>query len=170
MSRQSTALTAASGEHYVAYKLSAMGYPVAMTRGGSPTVDLMVGDLAGHAVSIQVKTSRWARRQYVRSNTKNRWEWDVGHKVMYIRSDTIFYAFVDLKWGSSQPPDVFIVPSNIVADAIKPEFKRAMFWIMEGFAEHFQERWDRITERLTPVEPVGTAPDTEQEDAEEPGG
>jgi hypothetical protein len=66
MSRQSTALTAAAGEHYVAYKLSAMGYPVAMTRGGSPTLDLMVGDLSGHSVSIQVKTSRWAHHRYVR--------------------------------------------------------------------------------------------------------
>jgi len=74
---------------------------------------------------------------------------------MSIRSDTILYAFVDLKWGSS-PPDVFIVPSYVVADAIKPEFKRAMFWIMDAYAESFQERWDRITQRLTPVEPRDT--------------
>jgi hypothetical protein len=52
-----------------------------------------------------------------------------------IRSDSIFYALVDLKWGSSQPPDVFIVPSQVVADAIgqafksEPALKRRMFWI-----------------------------------------
>ena len=154
----STVLTGAAGEHYVAYKLSAMGFAVAMTRGGSPTVDLMVGDLSGHAVSIQVKTARWAHRQYVRSNAKNRWEWDVNYKVVNIRSDSIFYAFVDLKGDTSQSPDVFIVPSHIVADAIerdtKPSDKRIMFRIHESFAENFQERWDRITERLTPAEPV----------------
>ena len=49
-----TALIAAAGEHFVAYRLSAMGYPVALTRAGSPTVDLMVGDLAGNAaISLQ---------------------------------------------------------------------------------------------------------------------
>ena len=152
MSRQSTVLTGAAGEHYVAYKLSVMGYAVAMTRGGSPTVDLMVGDLSGNAVSIQVKTSSWARRAYVRSNAKNHWEWDVGHKVIGIRSESILYAFVDLKVGSGQPPDVFIVPSRIVADVIKPEFKRAMFWIWDISAEHFLERWDYIATQLKPIE------------------
>lgn len=51
-----TALIAAAGEHFGASRLSAMGYPVALTRGGSPTVDLMVGDVAGNAaISLQRK-------------------------------------------------------------------------------------------------------------------
>jgi hypothetical protein len=45
-----------------------------------------------------------------------------------------------------------------------------MFWIPETAAENYQERWDLITERLTPVDPVDTAPDTEPDEAEEPGG
>jgi len=57
MAKRATTLTGAAGEHYVAYKLSAMGYPTALTRGGSPVIDLMVGDLSGNgSVSIQVKT------------------------------------------------------------------------------------------------------------------
>lgn len=33
MPERPTALTAAAGEHFVAHRLSAMGYPVALTRG-----------------------------------------------------------------------------------------------------------------------------------------
>lgn len=159
MGRSSTALTGAAGEHFVAYKLSAMGYPVAMTRGGSPTIDLMVGDLSGHAaVSIQVKTSRWAYRRFVKSPEKNHWEWDVSHKARLVRSESIFYAFVDLKWGTSEQPDVFIVHSRFVADVIQPEWKKPMYWVMESSAEHHKERWDYITDRLTPNEPLSEPP------------
>ena len=45
MPKRATTLTGAAGEHYVAYKLSLLGFPTALTRGGSPVIDLMVGDL-----------------------------------------------------------------------------------------------------------------------------
>jgi len=65
MPERATALTGAAGEHYVAFYLSALGYPVALTRGGSPTVDIMAGSLDGeHTISIQVKTSNWAKRDF----------------------------------------------------------------------------------------------------------
>ncbi|MGD0199145.1 MAG: hypothetical protein ABSD27_00185 [Bryobacteraceae bacterium] len=120
-----------------------MGYPVALTRGGSPTVDLMVGDLKGQAaVSFQVKTASSARR-------KDRWEWDVGRKALDLRGDSIFYAFVDLKGDHpNQLPDVFIVPSNLVASWLKPEWKRLMYWILDRDADNYRERWDLITSRL----------------------
>lgn len=72
MTKRSTALIGAAGEHYVAFRLSALGFPVALTRGGSPTVDLMVGDLEGQAaLSFQVKTSSGAWRSFKRSNEKD---------------------------------------------------------------------------------------------------
>jgi len=147
--KRSTALTAAAGEHFVAFKLSAMGYPVAMTRGGSPTIDLMVGDINGQAaVSIQAKTSSGARRQYKRNLKNNHWEWDVGAKALTLRGDSIFYVFVDLKWDTAQIPDVFIVPSKIVAEWVKPHFSRFMFWIMESEADKYRERWEFIGNKL----------------------
>ena len=161
MTKRSTALTGAAGEHYVAYKLSAMGYAVAMTRGGSPTVDLMVGDLSGHAVSIQVKTSWHARREPVRSSVKNRWEWDVSHKAINIRSDTILYAFVDLKGNPDNTPDVFIVPSHVVADVVanmRPNEPRPMIWLRDAEAEQYREHWNFITDRLTQTEPMDIVP------------
>ena len=152
MPKRATALTGAAGEHFVAFHLSAMGFPVALTRGGSPTVDLMVGDLSGSAaVSIQVKTSNWAWRQFKRKPDNNHWEWDVGKKGMFLRGDAIFYAFVDLKWDGEKPcrPDVFIVPSKVIADAFGPNWSRYMFWIKEAEASKYRERWDLISGRLS---------------------
>ncbi len=151
MPKRPTALTAAAGEHYVAYYLSALGYPVALTRGGSPTVDLMVGDVSGDdVVMIQVKTSSGARRDFKRVAEKNRWEWDIGKKAMRLRSDNVFYAFVDLKWGAGQDPDVFIVPSTVVADRLGEGWSRYMHWIMDDQQSNYHNRWDLITEKLGP--------------------
>lgn len=160
MPERATALTGAAGEHFVAYRLSAMGFPVALTRGGSPTVDLMVGDLGGSAaVSIQVKTSNRARRSSKTSPENNHWEWDVGRKGLNLRGDSIFYAFVDLRWKADKraQPDVFVVPSRVVADkfALKPNRTRYMFWIMEADTGQYLERWDLITAMLTSLaEPI----------------
>lgn len=122
-----------------------------MTRGGSPTVDLMVGDISGDdAVMIQVKTSNWARRDFKRVIEKNRWEWDIGKKAMKLRSENVFYAFVDLKWGTGQDPDVFIVPSATVADRLGDDWSRYMHWIMDVQRDDYHERWDLITDRLGP--------------------
>ena len=152
MPKRATALTGAAGEHFVAFHLSAMGFPVALTRGGSPTVDLMVGDLTGSAtISIQVKTSNWAWRAFKKKPENNHWEWDVGKKGLHLRSENIFYAFVDLRWVADKParPDVFIVPSSVVADKFGPNWSRYMFWIMESEASKYRERWDLITGKLS---------------------
>lgn len=84
-----TAQIAAAGEHFVAYKLSSMGFLAALTRGGSPTVDLLVGSDSGHAaVSLQVKTSAGAWRKYKRKPEKNHWEWFVGSKADALRGES----------------------------------------------------------------------------------
>jgi len=129
-----------------------MGFPVALTRGGSPTVDLMVGDPRGSAtISIQVKTSNGAWRAFKKKPENNHWEWDVGKKGLDLHSENIFYAFVDLRWVADKPacPDVFIVPSSAVADSLEPNSSRYMFWIMENEASKYRERWDLITGKLS---------------------
>ena len=151
MPERATALTAAAGEHFVAYRLSAMGFPVAMTRGGSPTIDLMVGSISGSTTtSIQVKTSNWANRRFKKKPEKNSWEWDVGKKALEINSENIFYAFVDLRWDKAKnnTPIVFIVPSKDVHSFVKPDWSRYMFWILEKNSNMYLERWDLLTSRL----------------------
>lgn len=111
----------------------------------------MVGDLAGNsAVSIQVKTSNWAWRSYKRKIEKSHWEWDVGKKGLSLRGKSIYYAFVDLKWSDSKlaTPDVFIVPSTVVADFLQPEWSRYMFWIKPKESDKYFENWGMITDAL----------------------
>jgi len=151
MPRIPSTLTGAAGEHFVACRLSALGYPTALTRGGSPTVDLMVGSKTGQAtISIQVKTSNWAWRGFKRKSERNHWEWDVGRKGLELVSNNILYAFVDMRWNdqSFALPDVFIVPSSVVADFLKPDWSRFMFWIMQNDKSNYHERWDFITNIL----------------------
>lgn len=173
MSKRATSLTGAAGEHYVAYKLSAMGYPTALTRGGSPVIDLMVGDIGGNgSISIQVKTSSSARRVFKRDKNKdkNRWEWDVGCKGKTLKGASIFYAFVNLKGTPSSirnpHPEVFIVPSADVASYLERPMSRYMFWIKDKDKERYLEAWHLITERL--LGPVPADPNDEVEsDVEE---
>lgn len=138
---------------------------MALTRGGSPTVDLMVGDASGEGtVSLQVKTSNWAWRGRKRAPETSFWQWDVGVKARTLRGESIFYAFVDLRsFSESLPPttlpQVFIVPSKIVADALGTGWSRYMFSISHTRKDEFYERWDLITSRLTPVlEPSTSEP------------
>jgi hypothetical protein len=155
MPKRATTLTGASGEHYVAYKLSALGYPTALTRGGSPVIDLMVGDLSGsNTISIQVKTSSNAKRNYKRKVNmhKNHWEWDVGAKGKHLKGDSIFYTFVNLKGTPSDTnnphPEVFIVSSNDVSKYLDRKMSRYIFWIKESDGAKYQEKWSLITNLL----------------------
>lgn len=78
MPRHPTSITGAAGEHFVAARLAAMGYVVALTRGGSPTADILVSTQSSdRTIALQVKTATWARRDYkrARSQPNNHWEW-----------------------------------------------------------------------------------------------
>ena len=149
MPKRATALTGAAGEHFVAYKLSHLGYPVALTRGGSPTVDIMVGDVSGNAsVSIQVKTSNNACRVYKKHPENNKWLWEVGEKARTLKGENIIYAFVDLKGNPEENPDVYLVPSNIVAFHTADQVSRIMFGICEKDGNQIRNDWTLITNKL----------------------
>jgi hypothetical protein len=156
-----TALTGCAGEHFVAYRLSDMGYLVALTRGGSPSVDLMVGTPDGReTVTIQVKTASNAFYSPKRKPENSNWYWPVGSKARGFRGKSVFYAFVDLKRGdgkhSKQPPmpDVFIVPADFVAGHLNgyPKENPTRFWfdIVEKDKEKWHEAWPLIEDALTP--------------------
>ena len=152
MAKRATALTAAAGEHYAAFMLSQMGYPAALTRGGSPAIDLMVGNTSGSAtVSLQVKTSSGAWRQYKRKPENNHWEWTVGNIAKTLNSNSVFYVFVDLKWSDdhAETPDIFIVPSKIVYNAFEnTDWSMNVYWIMEDDKSKYFNNWKPITKRL----------------------
>jgi hypothetical protein len=119
----SGALTGCAGEHFIAYRLSAMGYHVALTRGGVPFVDVLVGTADGrNAVAVQVKTKNEAFSPATKKDPTSCWYWQI--KPNEFRGKSAFYAFVDLKGGTGEVqspmpmPDVFIVPADIVAAKI----------------------------------------------------
>ncbi len=154
-------LIGCAGEHFVAYRLSAMGYLVALTRGGSPSVDLMVTTPNGKkTVTIQVKTATQAFLRVKRKPEQSCWYWPVGSKALDLSGESVFYAFVDLKGDTGEPsgemkmPDVFIVPADFVRNHLnifpKPPKKPTGFWfdIFEKDKEKWHENWDLIKTRL----------------------
>lgn len=151
MPQRPTSLTAAAGEHYVAYLLLTVGYSVALPRAGTPGFDILVSDERGtKAVGLQVKTADWARRERKKNPKDSFWEWDVGARSRTLKGEDLLYMFVDLKGGVDARPDVFAVPSTFVAQRMDRDMKRYMFWIMEDEAPAFRDWWKPIEERLGP--------------------
>jgi len=156
MPNRANALTAAAGEHYVAYRLSRMEYLVGLTRSGSPSVDLMVcHPEKGTQVSIQVKTSKFAHR-YERRKKIEYWAWRVGKQVASLPGDSIVYAFVSLEGDKGDPIcRTFIVPSKEVAARVETDGPNAYWFITDGFAiddkneKKWLEDWRLITDTLT---------------------
>jgi len=100
------ALIGAAGEYYVAFRLLARRYTVALTPRRTTSIDLIVANpKTGKSVTVQTKTMENA---FVRS--KDLWNWRVG-KLRKPHA-SFFYIFIDLKNDPSQTPDVFIVPSG----------------------------------------------------------
>src|SRR5689334_8212230 len=109
--RGASNLTAAAGEHYVAYKLSCMGFIAALPRGGSMGIDILVSNSDGsRTLAIQVKTTNWAMRTRGRGQNKAPYElqFPLGYKSAKINNPNLIFAFVDLHGlqGATQP-DVY---------------------------------------------------------------
>jgi hypothetical protein len=160
--QRNNASTCCAGEHYVAYQLSVRGYLVALTRGGSPSIDLMVATSDGQkAVTIQVKTATNASVPCKRKPENSLWNWPVGSKALDLSGESVFYAFVDLREGTEKAaksmlmPEVFIVPAEFVREHLnpfpKPPKKPTTFWfdIFEKDKEKWHENWDLIEAGLS---------------------
>lgn len=147
-----TALTAATGEHYVAFQLCKRGYSVGLTRGGSPGIDLFVTNQKGSkSVLIQVKTKVGAYNERKRKHETSYWDWFVGKVGWKLKDNRILYAFVNLKKRSDESPEVFIVPSKDVIHYLGP---RHSAWSIPSFRidwnekDKYLERWDIIKKLL----------------------
>ncbi len=144
-------LIGTAGVYHVASELATRGFHAAVTYGNAPTVDILVGRLDGAVMlSLQVKTSHGAIRTRGRGDAKSphHYEWDVGEKSATLHRPDLFFAFVDLKSGSDQKPDVFIVPSKVIFDSFNnPYFKsgKPRFWRWHpkvNDIEQFRNNWD----------------------------
>ena len=115
MAKRSGILIGTAGVYHVASQLAQQGFHAAVTFGNAPSVDILVASQDGSSpISLQVKTSHWALRNRGRGSRKepHHYEWDVGEKSGKLNQRSLFFAFVDLKLGTGNLPDVFIVPSS----------------------------------------------------------
>lgn len=108
------------GEHYVLYKLirECKDVNAVLATPNTDTVDIHAADKAGKPFAVQVKTKA------------NSHKWFLTAKHEDIEDPGLFYAFVDLGWDFDAekpkndppdikcPPEVFIVPSEVVARAV----------------------------------------------------
>jgi hypothetical protein len=115
MASQSTLLGAA-GEHHVMSELLRRGYIAALAPQGVPNADIVVTDVNGARLcSIQVKTRR---------DIGSDGGWHMKAKHEQIKSDRLFYCFVDFGKDFAARPLVFLLPSPLVAEILTESHKR----------------------------------------------
>lgn len=156
MAKGRSVLTAAAGEHFVAYRLSERGWTVSLTRGGARAVDMMVCHSDGKkAICLQVKTSDSAFRPRVRKPEDTHWQWrwsKPAKETGVSQGDDLFYVFVDLcreeACSKLSFPKAFVVPSKEVAARIGPDWTMALMTIKQGEESQWLEAWHLLEERL----------------------
>jgi hypothetical protein len=150
-------LVGTAGVYFVASQLAIKGFHAAPTFGNAPHVDILVGLPDGEATaSIQVKTTWHALRTRGRGKNKqpHHYEWDVGERSAKLNQPGLFFAFIDLKGGGTELPDVYVVPSEVIAKAFdRPYFKsgvkRRWRWHPEiDSIEQYQNNWDMLKDYL----------------------
>ncbi len=150
-------LIAGAGEHYIAYKLSCLGFLAALVRQGSPTTDLLASSLDGaRTVAIQVKTTGWAERTRGRGTNKtpHHLEFPLGHAAVEKASERLIFCFVDLRGSQPDiPPDVYIVPATtIIAEYKGANIRQHSFFRHHRAIEHmapFKNEWKPIIKALS---------------------
>ena len=137
-----------AGQFYVAYNLSVREINAAITLGNAPSVDLMASSADGkRTISIQVKTSRNAYRSN-RYGSEG-YEWDVNKGVIGKYHESFWYAFVNLQEGDeSWSPEVFLVPSRWVAEFVKEDWSRYMYFLPITAKDLTYERWNLFSAYL----------------------
>lgn len=109
MARRSTAITGAAGEHFVMYRLLSQGRVAALAPQGAAGVDILLCDEeGGHLAALQVKTS----------GDPVTIGWRMNEKHEALRSERLFYCFVDPGADPAKCPVCWIVPSAVVADHV----------------------------------------------------
>jgi len=148
-------LTGSAGEHFVAYRLSCLGFIAALPREGSPSVDILASNTAGDkTVAIQVKTTEWASRTRGRGVNKKvaELQFPLGYHSAITKGDNLVFAFVDLKgFGMDTQPDVYLVPSQFVHDHCRSwvdKVPMVRFHIEIERMQEFKNNWNLIMKKL----------------------
>jgi hypothetical protein len=152
--KNDTQLTGAAGEHLVLSRLLSRGMLAAQAPRGTRKADVLVNYLdGGQPCLIQVKS-----RQF---GSDGGWHMKEKHESQ--QEEDLFFCFVDFQ---PEEPVVFVVPADVVAEAISIDYKiwletpgmkgqarnatqlRRLKPLMlgkpEGWLDEYKERWDLI--------------------------
>jgi hypothetical protein len=137
-----TQFVGAAGQYLVAQGLSSRQIIASITTGNTSSVDILAASCDGtRSMAIQVKTSRNAYRGNKYGHEG--YEWDVGARVIGKHSPSFLYAFVNLREAEGSP-EVFFVPSRWVANFVKPDWSRHMYFLPMRATALTRERWDLV--------------------------
>jgi hypothetical protein len=101
----------AAGEHFVMSQLLRRNMIAALAPTGVPNADIVVTDKLGDRLcAVQVK---------VRRDIGSDGGWHMGEKHETLISPNLFYCFVDFGKTLTDQPKSWVLPSEIVANAIK---------------------------------------------------
>lgn len=133
-----TPFTGPAGEHYVLYRLIRMEYIAGLAPENSPNADIIASNVLGKkAAAIQVKTRRPL-------GSDSGWHMRAKHEKLI--GERMFYCLVDLKENIFASPDVYIVPSFVVAAALKEQHQ---IWLLQP-GKNGQLHQDNDMRRLVP--------------------
>ena len=134
----------AGGQFYLAFGLAVREINASLTLGNAPSVDVLASSHDGrHSLSFQVKTSRNAYRRNRYGNEG--FEWDVGAGVIGKHRESFWYAFIDLREHDQRwDPRIFFVPSRWVAEFVKPDWSRFMYFLPTTAQDLTLDRWDLV--------------------------
>jgi hypothetical protein len=105
-----TSLLGAAGEHYVLSELLRRGFVAALAPQGVPNMDILVADTDGDQLcAIQVKT---------RSGRGGDGGWHMRPKHEKHHAERLFYCCVDFGNSARERPNVYVIPSQKVAEVI----------------------------------------------------
>lgn len=109
-----TSLLGAAAEHYVMSQLLRRGKLAALAPAGMPFADLLVSDERGSALSVvQVK----ARTHGADGG------WHMSKKHEEVQARLYIYCFVDFGIDLAVQPRCWIVPSAVVAEALRESYQ-----------------------------------------------
>jgi hypothetical protein len=118
---------------------------VAVASDSAPGLGLMALSPDGNrTLSIRVETSRHAYRR--NRYGQEGYEWDLAKGAAGKHQETLWYAFVDLCEGEgNQQPRVFFVPSRWIAEFVKPDWERHMYFLPSTVTDATRDRWDLVS-------------------------
>ena len=147
-------LTGVAGVHFVASYISYLGLHAVPTVRNVAGPDLLVSSTDGAtSLTLQVKTTSWAMRTRGRGENKrpHHYEWDIGWKSARMNFANLFFALVDLREFECLP-DVFIVPSKIIADYFEGgdpnTWRRARYHPEIEDIEEYKNNWNLLERAL----------------------